>query len=74
MVNIDSMGAADITLFALLALADMAVLSYWRVRRQRRMRSERMTRSLRSALERENGTTPAEPIAAPLSLVFEQAG
>jgi hypothetical protein len=44
------MGAADYTLFALLTVANMAVFSYWNLRRRRRTRHERMMRSLRFAL------------------------
>jgi len=53
MVNIEPMGAADFTLFALLALANASLLGYLRMRRQRRNRQARMMRSLRAALRRE---------------------
>jgi len=53
--------AADMMLFALLVFANMAVLGTLHVRRQRRIRTQRMMRSLRSAIERENGIDLAIP-------------
>lgn len=50
------MGAADIMLFALLALADICLLVHLQRRRQRRRVSQRMMRSLRVAIQREAAT------------------
>ena len=47
------MVAADMLLFALLALADAALLTHLHRRRQGRYRAERMMRSLRRAIHRE---------------------
>lgn len=49
------MGAADIILFALLALAEVCLMVHRYHRRLRLVRSERMMRSLRAAVERETG-------------------
>jgi hypothetical protein len=73
LVNIESMGSADWMLLALLGIADAAVLFYLHLRRQRRLRAERMTRSLRSALQRANGTAAVVPAGAdtPRSLILQ---
>ena len=47
------MGTADMLLFAILALADAALLTHLHRRRQRRYRMERMMHSLRRAIRRE---------------------
>ncbi len=44
------MGAADMLLFTLLTMANMALFAHLHRRWQRRNRIERMTRSLRRAL------------------------
>ena len=44
------MGVADVLLFTLLILANMALFAHLHRRWQRRSRVERMTRSLRRAL------------------------
>jgi len=63
------MGAADMVLFGLLVVANMAILSCLHRRRQRRLRRERMMRSLRAAVERQTGAeTPAITDAAPVLL------
>jgi hypothetical protein len=55
------MGLPDALLFALLALADTALLAYLRRRRRQALTLERMTRSLRFAIERENGEKQRMP-------------
>ncbi len=66
------MGAADMLLFTLLALADICLLIHLRRRRARRLRSERMMRSLRAAIQREVGA--AVPRVAPRqALVLQRA-
>jgi hypothetical protein len=47
------MGAPDMLLFALLALADAALLTHLHRRRQRRRSLDRMMQSLRRAIHRE---------------------
>jgi hypothetical protein len=49
------MGLPDALLLALLAFADTLLLIYLRRRRKQALTLERMTRSLRFAIERENG-------------------
>ncbi len=66
------MGAADMMLFALLALADACLLVQLNRRRQRRNRMSRMTRSLRVALQRENGA-PVVIVREPRGFVWQQA-
>ena len=67
------MGAADIVLFATLAVVDVCVLAYIHHRRQKRVRMERMMRSLRSVVRREIGTgIAAEPADTP-ELALAQA-
>jgi hypothetical protein len=54
-VNIDRMGAPDMMLFTLLAVADGMLLLHLYRRRQRRYRSEQMMRCLIAAVRREVG-------------------
>jgi hypothetical protein len=53
------MGAADVILLLLLAMADVCVLVTLHRRRALRLRAERMMRSLSAAIRRETG----EPVA-----------
>ena len=55
------MNVVDGLFFALLALADLALIVQLRRARSRRMRKERVMRSLVLAVQRENAATPAAP-------------
>jgi hypothetical protein len=66
------MGAADMILFALLALADISLLIHLHRRRQRRVLSQRMMRSLRAAIQREVGTSLV-PVRDASGLVLQRA-
>jgi hypothetical protein len=67
------MGAADMILFALLALTEVCLMVHLYHRRVRRVRSERMMRSLRSAVEREIGAKPAVVAPARWTAVLQRA-
>jgi hypothetical protein len=67
------MGAADLMLLMLLAMADACLLVHLHRRRQRRVRTQRMMRSLRSAIEREVGV-PLVDVPAAATLVLQRAG
>jgi hypothetical protein len=67
------MGAADVMLFLLLALADACLLIHLHRRRQRRVRAQRMMKSLRRAIQREVGVT-AVTVPATAALVLQRAG
>jgi hypothetical protein len=66
------MGAADVILLLLLAMADVCLLVYLHQRRSRRLRSERMMRSLRAAIHREIGQ-PVELARPRWSLALQRA-
>ena len=66
------MGAADIMLLLVLAIADFCLMVHFRRRRARRMRMQRIMRSLRRAIQREVGT-PAVSAPATGALVLQRA-
>jgi hypothetical protein len=63
------MGTADMLFFALLVLANMALLAHLQRRWQRLSRLQRMSRSLRLALVRESA--PADAISESPSLLLQ---
>jgi hypothetical protein len=66
------MGAADVILLLLLAMADVCLVVTLHRRRAQRLRSERMMRSLSAAIRREIGQPVA--IARPKwSMVLQRA-
>lgn len=58
------MDAVDALVFALLAIADIALLVYLRRRRARILRDERMCRTLTLAIRRSAAATSAPPRSA----------